>query len=329
MKSHFAVIAFSLSCLLLSSCGGGGGSSEDDSSLTLVVDGTPATITQQGTGVDAQGNSFVMGSGSDSTIEIRFPGTSTGTFTSGGRIIYTDASGTVFEASDEVSTSTYTITVTIFDSKFVEGSYSATLVGPDGGTLSISGSFKVVFVAFNPDDPYGGTYIGIFEVSGQAWDSELEDWKAMQRFSFQVTIELKYLFPGSNGTITYEVSSLKILESGTGFFNCPLQGCGLSMAMISLPDPPGTPVPNGESKSEHTIMLDFTEGELRTFATQPAAGDLYTSTDGRILSNSLTSGDWVGSDRSDPYVKAMFGEYYNDLNPATRSRSWTLTKSAL
>lgn len=335
--SWFRASAALLSAFLLSGCGGEGGGSRAKSDVTLDVDGAPPmTSTEQSNGVDAAGDSIIMASGGGWTIAVKFPGTSAGMFSSanasGGLVTYTDAGGKVFEASDVLVGSAYTVDVVTYDSGLIEGTFTATVVASDGATHAISGSFKVVISGPNAGNPYGGTYIGMFRVQGQVQtgtDPMTSEpiWGPLQTAAFQVTIKLDHLGTAS-GIAAYNVVRASVNDP---YFAC-MGGCDPvpNESVAVLPEEPGTPTPSGPSLDGQGIVVKFSNGTF--FVTENAAGSLYTSTDGRMLSNTLGLPDAWGAvdiDAADPiYEQTKFGVSYLSLKADTRNKSWALTKSA-
>lgn len=336
-RRPFATFGLAAGCLalaLLAGCGdgdfgaaGGGGGS----TVECTVGGVPLECPEKTTGVDAAGNTFVVGAGTGGAINVTFPGTSAGDFSNdssdGAQVTYTDANGTVFEASDIVAGTLYTIIVTGYDGERVWGTFTATVEGPGGVTHEITGTFSVAIVGyFDLGDPYEGTYFGIFRVQGQVREGTDPDtgepiWGSLQTFSFQITIELEHL-ASAGGSHAYTITHANVNDP---FFGCQVSGCTPEFgSSAALPDPPGTMSLAGQG-----IVVLFPSGAMLVTANSP--GELYTSTDGRTLGNALGL-DWtwgaVGSSFAS-YGEAKFGVVYVSLNPDTRSQTWTLTKSAL
>lgn len=320
--------------LLASGCGGGsssggGGGSE----ATIDIDGTTADSTSQTSGVDAAGSSFVILTGSDWSIEIRFPGSGTGTFSSGtagaARIVYRDSDGNAFLATDVDAGSTYQIDVTSYSASGIEGTFTATVVGPASATHTLSGSFRLAFTGLDASDPYGGTYIGVLQVRGQiqtGTDPGTGDpiWGPMQSASLLMTLQLT-LQAAQGGTALYEIEHANLSDP---FFDCDVDGCVPDpLSGVYLPETPGTPTPNGPSSAGHGFEILFPNGSSLSAAI--GAGELYSSSDGRTLGSALgVDESWSGSNGSDPYVYTSFGDYFANLNPDTRSTSWSLSRSA-
>ncbi len=337
---HLAVF---LAAALLGGCGTEGG--RGSSTVTVDVDGMQTQSSEQASGVDAAGNTFVLAKGTDWSLEVRFLGTSAGDFssasTSGAQVTYTDANGNVYVASDALAGTAYTITVTTYDSSGIEGTFTTTVIGPGGDTHVISGTFKIVFLGVNSSNPYEGTYIGIFTVQGQVLEGTDPDtgddiWGPLQKASFQVTVELRHLASGA-GSAAYNVVHTTVSD---GFFGCQVGGCTPCplTSVAALPDPPGTPTPSGPSQAGHGFVIMFPTCDPDSSVAGPQlltnndADFLYTSTDGRTLSNTLgVDQSWVtkGGGNSDDYVTTRIGESYTSLNPDTRSSTWAMTKSAL
>jgi hypothetical protein len=86
-------------------------------------------------------------------------------------------------------------------------------------------------------------------------------------------------------------------------------------------NPPTTP--SNPSQSGHGIVVIFPNGA--SLGTQNDAGDLNVTSDGRILSNSLSGGTSTWTAASTTNLTAFPG----DGNSVTSFKSWSLTKSAL
>ncbi len=136
-----------VAALVFGGCGGDSGSSP---SVTLDVDGVPVNMSTTSAGYLMSGMTYVTGSNILlESITIYFPGNSTGTWESssgGATVIYRDAGGNIYVASD--SEGSYTITVTGYgpEGGFIEGTFSATVVGSGtGDTHTLSGSFRVIW----------------------------------------------------------------------------------------------------------------------------------------------------------------------------------------
>lgn len=328
------LMLFSL-LFLNGACGGSGNGGRSE--MILEVDGTPVTISELSTGMDATGDTVIAASGSDWSIEIRFPGNSTGDFSSassaGAEVTYTDSDGKVYVASDLIMESSYEITITSYDTKVVEGTFTFTVAGPDGGTLVITGSFKIYFPTINMANPYEGTYIGIFRVQGQTNEGTNPDppydiiWSSMKRSSFRVTAKLDHLATAA-GSAVYYIVHANVTDP---LFGCNVGGCTPTSptSVATLPVPPGTPMPSGASQAGQGFLLQFPNGS--TLGTVNDAAALYTSTDGRTTSNVLgLDQTWVSLDpNNDSYPQVKLGDIYTSLNPDTRSMTWALTKSAL
>lgn len=325
------VLGFLGVALLAGGCSGGGGGGESrKSEVTVDVDGVPSDSTHQASGVDAAGDSFLLITGADWSIEIRFPGDDVGDFsstsTSGAQVLYTDAAGNTYQASDATAGSSYEVSVTSYSGSSLEGTFTATVVGPGGATHTVSGTFDLVFAGVSSSDPYEGTYVGLFRARGEAlqeYDDVTGDpiWGPTQTVSLHVTLELAYLASG-----VYTIEHANVSDP---FFGCNVGGCTPTVASAAiLPEDPGTPTPNGPSEAGEGIVVDFPNGS--SLATANQAGSLYTSTDARTLSNGLgISESWYGRGSSnEDFLDGTFGEFYY-LNPDTQSITWALTRSAL
>jgi hypothetical protein len=316
-------------------CGGsGGGEQVGESSLRFSVDGAQVDSSEQGVGVDPAGQTVVLAATADSSLEIWIPRAAPGSYSSdsasGARVVYTDPDGNAFEAADALAGSAYALDVTSYAAGRVQATFSATVVGPGGQTHTLEGSFDVAFLGLLPSDPYAGTYLGIFRLQGQRFEGYQPDppydpiYGPLETFSFRVTLRLQPI--GSNaGIAVYNITHANISDP---FFACQLGGCTpdpFSSAM--LPDPPGTPAPSGPSKQGTGIVLVLPSGgELYTWALNDA-GQIYTSTDARMLGNAqgVTKG-WEGSDGSDPYSTRKLG---SGPKPDSFRQTWALTRSAL
>lgn len=315
--------------------GGGGGSSGKKSEVTVSIDGADSESTSQTSGVDANGDTFVVITGNDFSIEIRFPGSGTGDFTSaasgGATMTFTDQNGDAFLSDDTTAGSSYEIHVTRNDPDGVEGTFTATVVGVGGATHSISANFVLVLGNGSGNNPYGGTYIGIFDIRGQVQtgtDPMTSEpiWGPLQIHSVRITLHFDFFVSTAEGAV-YNIDEATVSDA---FFGCQV-GCtpsGLSFA--TLPQDPGTPTPNGPSSAGHGVMVEFPNGTL--LQTVNSDGDLYTSTDGRVLSESLSAPEqpWLASDANSVFFDQLrFGEFFSSLKTDTRRAEWSLTRSAL
>jgi hypothetical protein len=320
--SHLAVLVG------LAACGGGGG--EHQSIASITIDGTDSASTWQSTGVDAAGNSSVVVGGDGWQVTVRFPGTAAGSFATGGgagpEVLFTDANNNTWYASDAIAGSSYTITITTYDGESLDGSFTTTVVRPDGSTKTVSGSFTLFFAGVSGSQPWEGTYFGIFRVAGQVdmgTDPTTGEtiWGPLQVASFRVTVKLEHLATAM-GIGVYTIAHADISDS---FFGCQL-GCDLAQGagVFNLPDPPGTPSQAGEG-----LVLNLPSGG--TLVTANDAGELYTSQDARTVGNALgVVESWSGDDgQANFYEEARLGAVFPGLNPATSEATWTLTRSAL
>lgn len=319
---------------VLSGCSGGGGGDSRKSEVTVDVDGVPSDSTGQTSGVDAAGDSFLVITGPDWSIEIRFPGDDVGDFsstsTSGAQVLYTDAAGNTYLASDATAGSSYSVSVTSYSGSSLDGTFTATVVGPAAATHTISGTFALAFSGVSSSDPYKGTYIGLFRARGEALQGYEEGtgnpiWGPTQTASLQVTLKL-VLLAAVDGSAVYNIEHANVSDP---FFGCNVGGCTPTLGSAAvLPEDPGTPTPNGPSEAGHGFVVTFPNGS--TIVTENQVGSLYTSTDARTLSNALGIVEsWYGTGgANEDFLVGTFGASYY-LNPDTQSITWALTKSAL
>jgi hypothetical protein len=207
-----------------------------------------------------------------------------------------------------------------------------------GGTHEVTVDFKLVYSPTSGSNPYGGTYIGIFSASGQVRtgtdpDTSEPIWGPKQTLSIRVTVGLK-LLANAAGIAGYVVESALVSDPLFGCTTtCPMETDvtkpGAMVSLAPLPSVPGTPTPNGPSQAGMGFAIIFPNGSF--LGTLNGAGELYTSTDGRTMSNAVAvDPSWIGSDTGGmSVVAARFGATYDSLNPATRNMEWTLTRSAL
>ena len=326
--------------LLIMGCsgggGGGGGGGGSESEAAVEVDGVAAATTAQTSGLDATGTSYVILSGADFSVEIRFPGSGPGSFastaTDGGLVFYSDADNNTSIASDTQAGSSYQIDVTAYTSSGIEGTFTATVVGPGGATHTLSGSFKLVFAGLSASDPYGGTYIGILRARGQiqvGTDPMTFEpiWGPLQTLGLRVTLHFDHLAT-VDGAAVYDIDHASVDDA---LFGCTVDGCTPVAADSAavFPATPGTPAPSGPSAAGQGFHVFFPNGSA--IDTLAGAGELYTSLDARVMGNALgIEQPWWSQDSSlDDYLLIRFGDTYANLNPTTRDMSWSMTKSAL
>jgi hypothetical protein len=328
-------IRASLLCMvfLLAACAGGGddpgapggpvGGGGAGSTLSLRVDGGAVTTSDVTTGVDAASTTFVVAAAGDATIRLGFPGTTTGTFasasTGGATVMYLDGAGAPFDATDGLSGSSYTITVTGYSGGRVTGTFAATVAAWDGATHVVSGSFDAVSPGAVTGRPYAGRYIGIFRARYLVCTSS--PCGPEQSKGFRVILQLGYVGVGWEMQ-EYAVSYAKVSDP---YFGCT-GGCSPPAASTHayLPYPPGN-----VSSAAEWIGVTFPNGKkLETYSW---SGAMLTSGTGGVVSGGACSNDkcWTGF-QVNPFDSTKAWETMTlPAGNWVQTETWWLAKSAL
>ncbi len=168
------------------------------------------------------------------------------------------------------------------------------------------------------------TYIGQFKTDWSAQPDSLSNIVTGTGLSFNITIKLHPLVPPTGGLAIYTITSVTCSEPYFGALGGVVP-TGLSLA--TLPSPP-----LNSSVAGSGFTINFPNGT--SLSTKNAAGDMHQSSDGRIISNSLTNTDswFAGPDpHGDPLAleREMIPiKFTGPSGAGFMNMTWALTLSA-